>query len=80
MKLNPRAPYWITTKYGGVCSHCKLGIKKGESALYYPFTRKLLCAGQECGRKVVREAQENKKDEFLYGAEPCFAPTQIHRR
>ncbi len=68
MKLNPRAPYWITTKYGGVCSHCKLGIKKGESALYYPFTRKLLCAGQECGRKVVEEAKERRRDEFLYGA------------
>ena len=56
MKLNSKAPYWILTKYGAVCDHCRLGIKKGESALFYPYTKKLLCAGQECGRKVVREA------------------------
>lgn len=67
MKLNSKAPYWILTKYGAVCDHCRLGIKKGESALYYPYTKKLLCSGQECGRKVVEEAKEGRRDEFLYG-------------
>lgn len=61
------APYWITTKYGGVCASCRLGIRKGETALYYPGTKKLLCSGQECGRKVVKEAQENHRDAFMYG-------------
>ena len=61
-------PYWIKTRYGGKCSSCHLGIKKGEDALYYPNTKILLCAGQECGRKVIREAEENHKDKFLYGA------------
>lgn len=63
-----RAPFWITTRYGGKCAHCKLGIKKGETALFYPETKKLLCSGNECGRRVVREAQEARKDEFMYGA------------
>jgi ferredoxin len=63
-----KPPFWITTRYGGKCSSCHLGIKKGEDALYYPGTKKLLCSGQECGRKVVQEAKANKVDEFLYGA------------
>ena len=67
MKLNPRAPYWITTKYGGVCSHCKLGIKKGEDALYYPDTKKVLCRRETCGQRVERKAKERREDTFWYG-------------
>lgn len=65
------APYWILTRYGGKCEHCKLGIKKGEQALYFPDTHKLLCAGNECGRQKERELKENAKDAVMYGAIGC---------
>ena len=64
------APYWLRTKYGGVCSHCKLGIKKGEEALYFPATKTLLCAGQECGRQHQRDMDANAFDEAMYSYRP----------
>jgi hypothetical protein len=62
------APYWILARYGGKCDHCKLGIKKGEQAFYFPGTKKLLCAGQECGRKTENDMRENTRDAILWGA------------
>jgi hypothetical protein len=62
------APYWIKTRYGGTCDHCKLGIKKGEDVLYYPQGGKVLCAGQECGRQAQRDMDANRQDELtMYG-------------
>ena len=59
-------PYWLTTKYGGVCSRCKEGIKKGEKALYYPAGKTLLCNGDSCGQQEQRNADANAFDEAMY--------------
>ena len=61
------APYWIRTRYGGKCESCRYGIKKGEEALYYPATKTILCAGQECGRRAWREMQEEAFDAKMRG-------------
>ena len=54
---HPRSstPFWIKTRFGGRCSQCGLGIKKGESAFYYPATRAILCARDCCGKKAERD-------------------------
>ena len=70
MTRRSNAPYWILTHYGGVCSRCKLGIKKGEQALYYPANKTLLCAGQNCGRQEQRDMDANRADEQLYNYQP----------
>lgn len=59
-------PHWIIARYGGVCTHCKLGIKKGENALYFPASRTMLCSGQECGKQYERDAAANAFDEAMY--------------
>lgn len=61
-----RAPFWLTTKYGGKCSRCGLGIKKGEQALYYPSTKTLLCQREPCGQQEQRNMDAEKFDETLY--------------
>ncbi len=61
------APYWITVKYAGVCSRCKLPIKKGESALYYPAGKTMLCNGNCCGKQEQRDMDANRQDEEVYG-------------
>ena len=66
MTRRSSAPYWLTTRYGGQCSRCKLGIKKGEDALYYPASRTMLCAGQNCGRQEQRDMDANRQDEAMY--------------
>lgn len=60
------APYWITTHYGGKCDKCGFGIKKGETALYFPDTRNLLCAGDGCGKEHLRQAESAKLDQAMY--------------
>jgi hypothetical protein len=50
-----------------VCSRCKLGIKKGEEALYYPASKTMLCAGQCCGRQEQADMDANRFDEAMYG-------------
>lgn len=61
------APYWLTTRYGGKCSRCGFGIKKGETALYYPATKTLLCAGDGCGKQEQRDMDAARFDEQMLG-------------
>lgn len=60
------APYWLTTRYGGICDRCKQAIRKGEEALYYPSTRTTLCAGDSCGKQEQRDMDANAQDEAMY--------------
>jgi len=66
MTRRSNAPYWIQTRYGGRCSRCGFGIKKGSDALYYPVSRVLLCAGDGCGKKDQRDMDAEKADEAVY--------------
>lgn len=61
-----QSPFWLTTRYGGVCDRCKLGIKKGEKALYYPAGRTLLCNGDACGKQEQRNMDAERFDEQMY--------------
>jgi hypothetical protein len=60
------APYWITTKFGGKCGRCGLGIKKGEDALYFPADKRLLCARDCCGKQQQRDMDAERFDESVY--------------
>jgi hypothetical protein len=60
------APYWLKTRYGGKCSRCGFGIKKGEDALYFPATKKVMCAGDGCGKQHQREMDAERQDEAVY--------------
>ncbi len=54
-------PYWLKSKFGGKCSKCGFGIKKGEDIFYYPATKTVFCAGDGCGKK---EAAALASDDF----------------
>ena len=41
-RLRSTRPFWMLSKFGGVCSRCKLGFKKGEEIFFYPATRTAL--------------------------------------
>ena len=64
------APFWLKTKFGGSCSRCKLGIKKGEDALYFPPSKTLLCSGESCGKQHQRDMDANAFDEQMYNYHP----------
>jgi len=55
MRRGNTTPYWIKTKFGGKCSRCGFGVKKGEDALYFPATRTIMCAGDGCGKQHERD-------------------------
>ena len=59
-------PFWMTSKFGGSCSRCKLGIKKGEQIFYYPANRTVLCAGDGCGKQAERDLQADDFDQAMY--------------
>jgi hypothetical protein len=56
----------MTSKFGGSCSRCKLGIKKGEQIFYYPANRTVLCAGDGCGKQAERDLQADDFDQAMY--------------
>lgn len=57
MKRRSLAPYWILTHYGGKCCECGFGIKKGSDALYFPASKRVMCAGDGCAKKYERDAK-----------------------
>jgi hypothetical protein len=67
MAPRTNAPYWITTHYGGRCDECRRGIKKGEDALYFPATKKLLCSFEPCGPKAEQDLQAKRAEQLMYG-------------
>jgi hypothetical protein len=60
------APYWLVTRFGGKCCQCGFGIKKGEDALYFPATKKVMCAGDGCGKQYQRDVEAARFDEEVY--------------
>ncbi len=65
-RLRSTAPYWLKAIYGGICSRCQGPVKKGEDILYFPQTKRLLCAGDSCGRQHQRDMDANAFDEAMY--------------
>lgn len=59
-------PFWMLSRFGGTCSKCKRGFKKGEEIFYYPATKTVLCAGQECGRKAESDLRADDFDQAMY--------------
>ena len=55
-------PFWLKTRFGGKCSRCGLGIKKGEDAFYYPADRSILCARDPCGKQAERDLHADDFD------------------
>ena len=56
-------PRWITVRYACECavSTCKKLIARGDSAFYYPATRRMLC--HSCGDDASREFNAHAFDE-----------------
>ena len=55
MSRYPRDPYWLECRYPTTCAKCNAAIRKGARAFYYPNTRKLYCAGADCGEAASRD-------------------------
>ena len=68
----PVAPFWLTTRFGGRCFRCGMGIKKGEQALYYPASKTLLCQREPCGQRAQRDLDAEKFNRMLYGYRPAI--------
>lgn len=73
MPRRSKAPYWITTHYGGRCNNpdCRRGIKKGETALYFPATRTLLCSWEPCGPRADEEMKAKRIAQAMYSYNPA---------
>ena len=50
-------PFWLKARYAGHCDRCSQPIRKGDRAFFYPRTRTILCAGQDCGEEASRDFQ-----------------------
>lgn len=66
MARRSNAPYWIKSHYGGKCSKCGRGVKKGEDILYYPTTKTFLCCYEPCGQQAQRDMDAERQDEAMY--------------
>ena len=64
--LRSTRPFWMLSKFGGVCSKCKEPIKKGENIFYYPSTRSVLCAADNCGKQAERDLRADDFDQAMY--------------
>jgi hypothetical protein len=56
-------PRWINVRFEGECVHCKLQIRRGERAFYYPEDHSLYCEAEECGKAASREFSARAFDE-----------------
>ena len=65
-KFRSTRPFWMTSKFGGVCSRCQEPIKKGEQIFYYPADRTVLCAGDNCGKQAERDLAADDFDQAMY--------------
>jgi hypothetical protein len=63
-------PYWLNARFGGKCSRCGLGIKKGEQAFYYPATKVILCQREPCGQQAARELAADDHDQAVMNYQP----------
>ena len=59
-------PYWLQTRYSGVCAKCMQWIKQGERAYYYPNVRLLFCYREDCGPAHERDFRACAADERAY--------------
>ena len=59
-------PRWIRAKYPAVCASCKGDIHRGENAYYYPSSRSLYCAKDDCGGQLHRDFEATAFDEAVY--------------
>jgi hypothetical protein len=58
-------PRWMRVKYPSQCRQCGKQICRGDEALYYPKSKTLLCAGENCGKKASRDFEAAKFDESV---------------
>jgi len=57
-------PYWLNSKYGGICGNCNKEIKKGDRIYYYPRTKTPFC--EKCGKAEERSFISIAQDEQTY--------------
>ena len=59
-------PYWLRAKFTAICSGCGGPIKVGDHCFYYPNTKAIFCAAEDCGKRMHREFAEAAEDEAMY--------------
>ena len=59
-------PRWITARFASACPQCKTAIRKGDSAYYFPATKTVLCAGDDCGGQAARDFEAARFDEECF--------------
>lgn len=58
-----RDPYWLRARYPGSCSQCNAAIKRDDRIFYYPNTRTVFCAADDCGGRAARDFDAAAFDE-----------------
>lgn len=64
--LRDTRPFWLKAKFGGKCSKCGFGFKRGSDVFYYPVIKKVLCAGDGCGKQAERDLRADDFDQAVY--------------
>ena len=62
-------PRMISAKYKGKCKRCGAQISKGESVLYYPREKAVLCKGDSCSGQAIRDIRAAEYDEMVYASQ-----------
>lgn len=61
-----RDPHWITAKLACRCAKCGTDVAKGARGFYYPSSRQVYCAGENCGAQAARDFDAARSDEAAY--------------
>jgi hypothetical protein len=59
-------PYWLTARFTSKCAKCGATITKGSQAFYFPRTKSIFCAGDNCGGQESRSFDSSAFDESVY--------------
>lgn len=59
-------PRWIDVKRRCICEKCGAAISRGDRAFYYPSTKSMLCAKDDCGGQESRDFEAAAFDEAMY--------------
>jgi hypothetical protein len=59
-------PYWTTAKFTSKCEHCSKPVTKGQRIFYFPNSRTVLCAAEDCGDQASRQLDAEKFDQRVY--------------
>ena len=60
-------PRRIVAKFKARCPRCHTPIKPGDSVVYYPREKRVVCNHDLCGGQAMRDLVAANFDEAMYG-------------